>query len=209
MTLYNVHLYREMRLVFLDIEADSPEEAAEACREFPDEAACGAAVDCDGETFAALVDVQGDFEHAHSVVIDFEAERIRKAAPNLLAALKVSEGIVHWALDHGADREATAATLGYIRTAIAGAEAAASAPAETSGTDISAVLAAKGQIAAIWSVEDVLSIRPDLSEAQAGEVLRAVEHHHDCNHGITWDTLEDQAARLFGPAPESDEAEGA
>jgi len=88
MTLYNVHLYREMRLVFLDIEADSPESAAETCREFPDEAACGAAVDCDGETFAALVDLQGDFEHEHSTVIEFEAERVRKLAPKLLAALE-------------------------------------------------------------------------------------------------------------------------
>jgi hypothetical protein len=89
MTRYNVHIYREMKLCFLDIEADSPEQAAATCREFPDEAACGPAVDCDGETFAALVDVQGDSDDSQSVTIDFEAERLRKAAPGLLAACRM------------------------------------------------------------------------------------------------------------------------
>jgi hypothetical protein len=87
MTLYNVHLYREMLLVFQDIQADSPQQAADSCRDLPAEAACGEAVDCDGETFGALVDVQGDTDYSQSVMIDFDAERIRKAAPALLKAL--------------------------------------------------------------------------------------------------------------------------
>ena len=89
MTRYNVHIYREMKLCFLDIEANTPEQAAATCRGFPDEAACGPAVDCDGETFAALVDVQGDPDYSQSVLIDFEAERLRKAAPALLAACRM------------------------------------------------------------------------------------------------------------------------
>src|SRR5436305_2984821 len=87
MTLYNVHLYREMRLVFERIEANSPEEAAAQAR---DRATADAddLADCDGETFAALVDVIGDTQFEHSVMIDFEPERLRKAAPALLEALK-------------------------------------------------------------------------------------------------------------------------
>jgi hypothetical protein len=89
MTIYNVHIYREMRLLFQDIAADSPEQAAESCSEFPEDAACGSAVDCDGETFAALVDVQGDYDHSQSVMIDLEPERMRRAAPALLAACRL------------------------------------------------------------------------------------------------------------------------
>jgi hypothetical protein len=95
MTKYNVHIYREMKLVFQDIEAESPQQAAETCREFPEEAACGAAVDCDGETFAALVDVQGDHDYSQSVMIAFEAERARQAVPDLLTALQDCIGQIH------------------------------------------------------------------------------------------------------------------
>jgi hypothetical protein len=86
--LYNVHLYREMRLYYQDIQAESPQQAAEFCREFTCEMAAGEALDCDGETFGALVDLQGDVDHFQSVMVDFEGERTRKAAPQLLAALQ-------------------------------------------------------------------------------------------------------------------------
>ena len=39
--------------------------------------------------------------------------------------------------------------------------------------------------------------RPDLDDAQAWEVLQAVEHDHDCNYGITWNTLSMAAEHLF------------
>jgi hypothetical protein len=84
MTLFNVHLYREMRLFFPGIEADTPEAAAAIARE----RLTGDAddiEDCDGETFAALVDVVGDTQYVRSVVIDFEGERLRKAGPELPA----------------------------------------------------------------------------------------------------------------------------
>jgi hypothetical protein len=88
MTTYNVHVYREMRLVFGGIEAASPEEAAAIARNKPTEDADDFD-DCDGETFYALVDVQGDKEHEQSRFIDFEAERLRLAAPRLLRACRM------------------------------------------------------------------------------------------------------------------------
>ena len=87
MTTYNVHIYREMRLVFGGIEADSPEAAASIARgKLTDDA--DSIDDCDGETIAALVDVQGDEDYDESRIIEFEAERQRRAAPRLLAALQ-------------------------------------------------------------------------------------------------------------------------
>jgi hypothetical protein len=76
-----------MRLFFPGIEAGSPEDAAALARDSAtDEAELIA--DCDGETFAALVDVVGDEQYKHSPTIDFEAERQRRAVSALLAALK-------------------------------------------------------------------------------------------------------------------------
>ncbi len=86
MTRYNVHIYREMRLVFEGIEASSPEEAAALARDRLTEDA-GHIEDCDGEDLGALVDVVGDNQYEQSVMIDFDGERLRKAAPALLEAL--------------------------------------------------------------------------------------------------------------------------
>ena len=78
------------------------------------------------------------------------------------------------------------------------------------GTEIELheVLAARGQTALGWSVEDVQEVRPDLTDEQAWEVLRQVERRHDATIGITWDTLEWVAEDLFGDAPETDAPEG-
>ncbi|WP_422927487.1 hypothetical protein [Singulisphaera sp. PoT] len=117
---YIVHLYREMRLTFEGIEAKSCEAAAHIARDKLTGDAEDIA-DCDGETLSALVDVADDAQYEQSCMIDFEPERLRKAAPALLDALTLSEGMVQWAFDHGADSEATAAILISIRTAIASA----------------------------------------------------------------------------------------
>ena len=94
-TIYNVHIYREMRLVYGGIEANSHEEAAAIARDrLTDDA--DSIEDCDGETMAALVDVQGDEDYRHSRAIDFEGVRERKAASRMLAALT-------WLLDDLAD----------------------------------------------------------------------------------------------------------
>ena len=89
MTIYNVHIYREMRLTYERIEADSPEAAALIARDRLSEDADDIE-DCDGEDLAALIDVVGDEDHEQSVSIDFESERLRKAATEMLAALQAA-----------------------------------------------------------------------------------------------------------------------
>ena len=53
------------------------------------------------------------------------------------------------------------------------------------------------QISIVWSVEDVQSIRPDLSDEQAMEVLQEAKNRHDSSIGISWTTLEIWAQELF------------
>lgn len=55
-------------------------------------------------------------------------------------------------------------------------------------------------ISIIWSVEDVLSVRPDLTEEQAWEVLTSIKNHHDATIGVNWDVLNITAALLYGEA---------
>ena len=69
------------------------------------------------------------------------------------------------------------------------------------------LLAKHRKIAAIWCIEDVKAIRPDLTEDQAWEILQQVESSHDAENGITWTTLETIADDLFGPSTETDEDE--
>ena len=57
------------------------------------------------------------------------------------------------------------------------------------------------------NIEDVQSVRPDLTDEQASLVLRHLEKNHDATIGINWDTIEAVADYLF---PESlSEREGA
>lgn len=53
------------------------------------------------------------------------------------------------------------------------------------------------QIMVTWSLHDVLSIRPDLTEAEAFDVLHYAKRKHDAEQGITWDVLRDNASWLF------------
>jgi hypothetical protein len=53
------------------------------------------------------------------------------------------------------------------------------------------------QISIIWSTEDVLEVRPDLSEEQADNVLDSAERHHDANEGINWIVLETIADIMY------------
>ena len=89
MNLYNVHIFREMRLFFPAIEADTPKEAARMAAEKLTDEAETIDDECDGENLAALVDVVYDDGFDQSVMIDFAAERLRKAAPKLLAACRM------------------------------------------------------------------------------------------------------------------------
>ena len=93
--IYNVHIYREMRLVFEGIKASTPTAAAELARELP---TCDAVEidDCEGANFAAVVDNAGDEHHERSMTIDFECERERKAAAEMLIALRHSSKQTRW-----------------------------------------------------------------------------------------------------------------
>ena len=84
MPTFNVHLYREMRLYFPDIEADTPEQAAKIVAEkATDEAETIA--DCEGISTAALVDRFGDEDFSGSVTVDLDP--MQGAAPELYTAL--------------------------------------------------------------------------------------------------------------------------
>lgn len=94
MTLYNVHIYRELRLLFTDIEAESAEAAAATARgKLTSEAA--EIDECDGQTIAALVDEIGDGEYERSVMIDFEQDQRREAdARGTIVAVSVRGGLI-------------------------------------------------------------------------------------------------------------------
>ena len=47
----------------------------------------------------------------------------------------------------------------------------------------------------IWSYEDIISRAEDAgckvpSKKKAIEILKEIEHRHDCNLGVTWDTID-------------------
>lgn len=87
MTKYNVHLFREMRLYFPDIEAESSAEAAGIASD-TDSCEAEDIEDCSGEDLGAMVDVAGDEHFTNSDMIDFDAQKERKAAAAMLAVLK-------------------------------------------------------------------------------------------------------------------------
>jgi hypothetical protein len=201
MTTYDVRLHREILITFRDIEADSPEDAASTARGYATNQ-IDRIDDCDD--LSARVDVTpGDVYHP-PVFIDFEGERCRKAAPQLLAALKYALEFLE-ANDDSEDD--ITSRISAVRAAIAEAEAAGMSPSP-SYLDIHEILAERRQIAHIWSIEDVQGIRPDLSEDQCWEVLQHVDHYKDAELGITWLTLKMAAKHLFGDAPDTDESEG-
>ena len=51
----------------------------------------------------------------------------------------------------------------------------------------------ENKIAVSWSTEDIITLAKQggkvVTEEQAGEILQSVLHHHDCEYGITWETL--------------------
>jgi hypothetical protein len=48
-----------------------------------------------------------------------------------------------------------------------------------------------------WHIEDVQSVRPDLDEDQAVEVLCMLEQGFDANNGINWEVIEYTADEIF------------
>lgn len=52
-------------------------------------------------------------------------------------------------------------------------------------------------IAIEWCIEDVQSVREDLTDDQAWEVLKAVEQLHNAELGINWAYIEAVADDLY------------
>jgi hypothetical protein len=52
-------------------------------------------------------------------------------------------------------------------------------------------------IGLLWNIQDVQSLRPDLTNDQAWEVLQIVDDQKDATIGITYDTLSWAADDLF------------
>jgi hypothetical protein len=112
MKLYNVHIFREMRLTYGGIEAASHEEAAQIARSRPTDDA-DSLDDCAGETFGALVDLVGDESYEERRMIEFKPERQHQAAQaaslasgpitELLSTLETIAGLCnspHWTAEH-------------------------------------------------------------------------------------------------------------
>ena len=53
------------------------------------------------------------------------------------------------------------------------------------------------EIAIIWCIEDVQSVRPDLTDQQASNVLKTLKENHDADVGINWEIIEIEADTLF------------
>jgi hypothetical protein len=68
--------------------------------------------------------------------------------------------------------------------------------------DIHDLLEQRHQVAVIWGTEDILEVRPDLTEDQAWQVLQRCYDKHDCELGFTWMFIEIVADEMF---PHSDE----
>jgi hypothetical protein len=69
--------------------------------------------------------------------------------------------------------------------------------------DMHELLAGRKQVAVIWSVEDVQSIRSDLTDEQCWEVLKQCKRRHDCEIGMNWMSIEFIADELF-PDPSTE-----
>lgn len=60
------------------------------------------------------------------------------------------------------------------------------------------------EISIKWCIEDVLAVRPDLSEQQASDVLQQLKKGHDAETGINWEVIDIVADMLF-PTPDTAE----
>jgi len=87
MTRYNVHVYREMKLRFDGIKANSPEAAANIARDGLTEDA-DSMEPCDGETSAAVVDVVGDADFSESRFIDFDRPGDATVKPTIVITVR-------------------------------------------------------------------------------------------------------------------------
>jgi len=57
------------------------------------------------------------------------------------------------------------------------------------------------EIALYWHIEDIQSIRSDLTDKQAYIVLQHLKENHDANLGINWEVIEIVADILYPFTP--------
>jgi hypothetical protein len=48
-----------------------------------------------------------------------------------------------------------------------------------------------------WHIDDVLSVRPNLSNSQAAQVLQRLKRNHNADVGINWEVIEVVSDILF------------
>jgi hypothetical protein len=53
------------------------------------------------------------------------------------------------------------------------------------------------QISIKWHIDDVLSVRPDLTKSQASKILQHLHRKYDACMGINWDVIEIVSDMLF------------
>jgi hypothetical protein len=114
---YNVHLYREMRLFFPGIVADTPEQAAARAAELPDDEAAHIE-DCEGINLCALVDLVGDDDFSESVGVDFDHGRTIVRADQLHQALQQALDAFNRLASNSAATRLLEDTFGDANTAI-------------------------------------------------------------------------------------------
>ena len=91
-----------------------------------------------------------------------------------------------------------------VETALNAAFEAGSQHAK-SGIDIKQLLHARREVAIVWCIEDVKSVRPDLTDDQAWQVLERCDDQHDCEWGFTWSYIRDIAHIMFPEQPSTKE----
>jgi hypothetical protein len=174
MTIYNVYVFRQMRLLFENIEADTHEKAASIACEKPTSDADDID-DCDGDSFYACVDVHGDSDYEQSRWIDFEPERERAAASSLLHALRFALEFLQANDDGEID---VSLRIASARSAIAKAEAAG-IPSESARSELLPALEAvlpyawdeRASLRECWQRDDDPRIKAELRQCD-----RAIEN---------------------------------
>jgi hypothetical protein len=64
--------------------------------------------------------------------------------------------------------------------------------------DVDSLLREHRMIGHLWGTGDVQSLRPELSDEQAWQVLQHLDEQFDSSLGISWDDLEHVSNELFG-----------
>ncbi|MEZ6129162.1 MAG: hypothetical protein R3C59_10810 [Planctomycetaceae bacterium] len=64
-------------------------------------------------------------------------------------------------------------------------------------------LSPEDSISLVWTIDDVLAVRPDLTAEQARVALRQLKRTHDATIGVNWDVIAIVVEGLFGDPPDA------